>query len=258
MNRVLRFTFILWVILLPISANAEEEIYDPLEPLNRKIFWLNDKLDIYLFEPVASGYDYIMPDVAQRSVGNFFDNIRYPIFLVSDLVQFKFKQAGVHSGRFVINTTLGVLGLFDVAKHFGLEPEEEDFGIALGYHGTPSGPYLVLPLLGPSNFRDTFGLIVDSFLNPVYYIDPAEVTYGMRALEFVNIRADLLEAIKTGKDSSLDFYLFAQAVYYQRRSALIYDGEAPREGSHEGDTTEEESFNEYDDEEEIEITDEVK
>jgi phospholipid-binding lipoprotein MlaA len=214
------------------AAAEPEQIKDPLEGMNRGIFWFNDQLDIYLLEPVARGYDWVMPERGKKGVVNFFENLGYPSYLVSDLVQGKLDQAGLHTGRFLINTTLGVGGLIDVAKEFGLEKHSEDFGVALAYHGVPAGPYLVLPLYGPSNVRDAVGFAVDSFLDPVAWLSftgmssstRLVVQGGLVGLRIVRTRAGLIQAIETAKESSLDYYLFMQSAYYQFRHGLLTDG----------------------------------
>ncbi len=225
------------VLGLPVGAYAQESISDPLEPMNRKIFWFNEKMDKYLLAPVAHGYDTVVPRCAQRKVSNFFQNLGYPKYLLSDLVQFKFSEALSHTGRFLINTTIGIGGLFDVASEMGLEHEDEDFGIALAYRGVPDGAYIVLPFFGPSNVRDAFGRIVDTLVHPfmiLTYSDvPAgiadKITYGGRALDSVQTRVDLDEAIKAGKESSVDYYLFLQGAYTQYRRGVLYDGNPPDE-----------------------------
>lgn len=225
------------VFLVNLSAPAQaQEIYDPLEPMNRKVFWFNDQLDIYLLEPVARGYDYIMPEFAQTGVANFFDNLRYPSYLVSDLVQLKFVQAAEHTGRFLVNSTVGIGGLIDVAKHIGLPDHEEDFGTALGYHGVPPGPYLVLPVIGPSNVRDAVGTVVDFFLDPLnieLYVDAVGIAddaiFVAWPLRIVQRRADLIQAVETAKETSTDYYLFMQSSYHQYREGLIHDGMPPDE-----------------------------
>ncbi|MCC6221369.1 MAG: VacJ family lipoprotein [Deltaproteobacteria bacterium] len=213
----------------------EKAIYDPIEPLNRAIFNFNDTVDIYFLEPVARIYDCILPRPIKTGVDNFFENIRYPQYLVSDLVQLKFDQVLEHSGRFVVNSTVGVLGLIDVAKHLDLPRHEEDFGLALAYHGVPDGIYWVLPFLGPSNIRDTVGLIVDGFLSPLYVINYTSVAArtkniamcSSKGLDIVSSRASALEAVKAAKESSVDYYLFSQSAYYQYRTGLLYDGDPP-------------------------------
>lgn len=236
LNLVLLFLTVVFS-LPPDQAFAEEEINDPLEGFNRGIFWFNDRLDRYLIEPVARAYDYVVPNPVQDGIGNFFSNLGYPSYLLSDLVQLKFGQALDHTGRFLVNTTFGVGGFIDVAEGMGLPEHDEDFGIALAYNGVPAGPYLVLPLLGPSNLRDGVGRAVDSFIHPVYWIakgtagsdDATSITLGFRAVEVTDTRAGLTEAIKAAKESSLDYYLFVQSAYYQYREAKLYDGELPPE-----------------------------
>ena len=220
-------------VFFSFSASAESEIYDPIESVNRGIFWFNDQFDIYLLEPVARGYDYIAPDPIQEGINNFFNNLGYPQYLVSDLVQLKFGQALEHTGRFILNSTIGVAGFVDVAKHLGLEHHREDFGLALAYHGVPAGPYIVLPFLGPSNLRDGIGLLVDTALDPTYWLAAGDilksneewiVSGSTTTLKFVHQRAQLFEAIETAKESSLDYYLFMQSAYYQHREGLLNDG----------------------------------
>ncbi|MCI5066427.1 VacJ family lipoprotein, partial [bacterium] len=190
-----------------------------------------NQMDRYLLEPVADGYDAVVPDPMQRGVRNVFENLAYPRYLVSDLVQLKFGQAAEHTGRFLVNSTLGLGGLIDVAKHLGWERHSEDFGTALGHHGVPTGPYVVIPFLGPSNMRDGFSRIVDNFLSPVPWIaaetssdnDAVAITLGMTALDVIQTRADLDEAINAAQEASLDYYLFIQSAYAQRRFAVIHD-----------------------------------
>ncbi len=230
--------FFLTVFFSSGRAYAQhDEVWDPIEPVNRGIFWFNDQADIYVFEPVSRGYDYVVPRPAQNCVDNFFKNIRSPIYLVSDIFQLKFGQAATHTGRFLINTTLGIAGLFEVADKFGLKYHYEDFGVMLGYWGLPPGPYLVIPLLGPSNLRDGFGRIVDAFLNPTFYAGQVTDTSGNSAVaisgglylfDSINTRARLLDAIRSAKDASLDYYSFVQATYGQLRLNYIYDDYPPQ------------------------------
>lgn len=237
MNSKLRAAalLVLLAFFAPLSIQAqEEEIWDPIEPVNRGIFSFNDTADIYVLEPVAKGYEKVLPQPIRKGVSNFFENIGYPSYLVSDLVQFKFGQALHHTGRFVVNTTVGVLGFIDVAKHFGLESHKEDFGVALAYHGIPAGPYLVIPIVGPSNVRDAVGRVVDAFLDPLNMINYTNaatdtklaVTWGGKAVQVVDARASLLDAVEASKAASLDYYLFLQSSYYQYREGLLNDSRA--------------------------------
>ena len=233
--------FVLLLLLLTCFPQVRaEEPWDPLEGMNRGIFTFNDRADRYVLEPVAEGYDWLFPQPVKKGVKNFFGNLRYPSFLLSDIIQFKFSQVLDHTARFLVNSTIGVAGFIDVAKMWGLEEEEEDFGTALAYHGTPAGPYLVIPFLGPSNVRDAFGLAVDSFLNPlqgIYYFDWGHMnstdqwifTGSFRSVQFVSTRASLIDAIRTAREASMDYYLFLQGAYYQHRAGVIWDGNPPED-----------------------------
>ena len=213
----------------------EEEViapgdYDPLEGFNRAVFGFNDTIDVYFFEPVARGYDYVTPQVVQTGISNFFTNLKTPVYLVSDLVRLDYEQFGIHSARFLVNTTAGVGGFIDVAEYMELEHRHEDFGLALAYHGVPAGPYVVIPILGPSNTRDFLGSIVDTFLNPTFYLGPVfdlddaeafAISGGIFLVDAVNTRAQFLQAIEAGKEASLDYYVFVRSSYHQIRKAQI-------------------------------------
>lgn len=215
------------------SDASPEDVYDPIEGVNRGIFEFNDILDIYLLEPVARGYTWITPQFFRTGVSNFFQNLDYPTHVVSDLVQLKFGQAATHTGRFLVNSTIGVGGVWDAADDLlGLEHEEEDIGVAFGYHGIPSGPYLVLPILGPSNLRDLVGRGIEVVLNPFFWLDEIDdMTWETRTLvqgsaavmKVVSKRAELLEAVDTAKEASLDYYAFVRKAYEQGREGLIND-----------------------------------
>ena len=231
------------LILLTFVNVASADISDPLESVNRPIFWFNDKVDSYVLKPVAQGYQYVVPRPARTGVANFFDNLRYPIYLVSDVVQLKFGQAAEHTGRFLLNSTIGIGGLLDVAKECGLEKHREDFGTALGYHGVPDGPYIVIPFLGPSSLRDAFGLLVDRFLHPSAYISVLDLhtaeenwtTYGLVGAEAISSREQFLGVVESGKSAALDFYLFSRSAYKQSRDGLINDGTLPSNDEFEDD-----------------------
>lgn len=218
------------------TATLSEPERDPWERMNRGTFWFNEQADRFVVKPVATVYDDVLPQDAKTGVGNFFSNLRYPVVLLSSLVQLKFMQAAEQSGRFVVNSTLGLLGFFDPASDMGLEENDDDFGVALGYHGVPAGPYLVLPLLGPSNVRDGLGKLVDLAVDPLFFLEfvgswssKPVVFNSALALKYVDIRAGMLENVETAKKSALDYYLFVESAYRQYRQGLIYDGEAPDE-----------------------------
>jgi len=207
--------------------------YDPLQPLNRKVFWLNDKADVYVLEPVAKGWDHIAPNPVQRSISNFFVNLRSPIVIVNDVLQGKVENGVSDLGRFAVNTTVGVVGFFDYATPLGLEQHVEDFGQTLGWWGVPPGPYLVLPLLGPSNPRDTIGLVADSAASISPWFVRGDVLFGARVAATINTRALFLQQIDEAKRASFDYYVFVRNAYLQRRHALVNDQEESPNGDQE-------------------------
>jgi phospholipid-binding lipoprotein MlaA len=207
------------------AASVSASYRDPLEGMNRKIFWFNDKVDVWVLEPAAKGWKFITPRRARNSVSNFFGNLRFPIVAMNDLLQGKFVDSATDVGRFAVNTTVGVLGFFDPATHFGLEKHNEDFGQTLGVWGLPPGPYLVVPLLGPSNPRDLLGFGVDYAFSVTPFFVDQYILIGVRALDIVNERALVLDEVRDAKDAAIDYYSFVRDAYAQRREALISDGE---------------------------------
>ena len=197
--------------------------HDPLEGMNRGIFWFNTQVDDYVLEPVAKGWNTIAPDGLQKSLSNFFQNLRFPIVAVNDLLQGKFSHSGSDVGRFMVNTTVGFLGFFDPATVWGLEQHNEDFGQTLGHWGVPPGPYLVLPFLGPSDPRDTVGLAADSFSIVYAYVIPFYYTFAATGTEIINNRALVLREVRQLKEASFDYYVAVRNAYTQRRAALVAD-----------------------------------
>ena len=223
------------IAMLTVAAAAPalaDETNDPLEPVNRAVFWFNDKVDVYLLEPVAKGYDFVMPDLAQTAVTNAFSNARFPLVFLNTLLQGKPIAAAESTGRFIINSTVGVGGLGDPATGLNFPRYDEDFGQTLGWWGAGSGPYLVLPFVGPSNVRDGLGLIVDSASRVwPYYVNDTEslaITAGLA----VNTRANYLDEIEDAKASAVDYYSAARNAFHQSRVTKIADGE---ESEGEGD-----------------------
>jgi len=204
----------------PWDPNA---VSDPLEPVNRGVFWVNDKFDVHLLTPVAKGWDFVAPDPVQRSISDFFSNLRFPIRFVNDVLQGKGRAAGEDLARFLVNSTVGLAGLLDPASRLGLEPGDEDFGQTLGRYGIPSGPYLVLPLLGPSNARDAVGGVVDWGTSVWPFFVPAYVSAGVRTTEVVNGRSRVHEEVEEERASAFDWYVFVRDAYLQRRHAQVRD-----------------------------------
>jgi len=208
--------------LLAGPAVATDE-WDPIEPFNRGIFWFNDTLDTWVLAPVAKGIDFVLPDLVQASISNFFYNIRFPIYLANDVLQGKPAAAGKDVVRFGVNSTFGIGGLFDAAEAIGLPAKVEDFGQTLGHWGVPPGPYLVLPFLGPSNLRDGAGLVADSAASVgPFFVESLYLVAGQVGF-FVNERSRYIDEVDAAKEASLDYYLFVRNAYLQRREALIDD-----------------------------------
>ena len=232
---VLSAFFVIVVFATRSFAEDIDEIWDPFEPVNRLVFKLNDGSYTYILKPIAESYDVVVPDTVQTGISNFFSNIGYPIYLVSDVIQLKFTQAAQHTARFALNSTLGIAGLVDVAKDLELEHHEEDFGTALGFWGVPHGPYIVIPFLGMSTLRDAVGLSVDGLLlDPLSYNryfnvlsanEDTFLTLVTTSLEAVNGLVGNIKAIEAARQASVDYYLFAQGAYYQHRENLVTDGE---------------------------------
>lgn len=198
--------------------------YDPWEGYNRKMFAFNDWLDRNALEPVARGWDYVLPDVVQRRLTDFATNLRFPGVFVNSILQGKPRETAVSVARLQLNTLLGFAGFYDLAADFGLPPQEEDFGQTFGVWGIGPGPYLVLPILGPSSPRDTVGLAGDFAVDFYqYFIVVPGITSGVAAIAVVNRRAALLDEVERAKEASLDFYTFVRNAYVQRRYRLVHD-----------------------------------
>ncbi|AIO75309.1 MlaA family lipoprotein [Burkholderia multivorans] len=194
---------------------------DPLEGFNRTMYKFNDTVDTYALKPVAKGYQYVVPQPVRDSVTNFFSNIGDVYIAANNLVQLRIADGVGDLMRVVINTVFGVGGLFDVATIAKLPKHTADFGITMGRYGVPSGPYLVLPLLGPSTLRDAAGLGVDYVGNPLTYVKPDSVSWGLYGVNLVNTRANLLGAGDVLDAAALDKYSFVRNAYLQRRQMLI-------------------------------------
>lgn len=202
---------------------------DPLESVNRGIYNFNDGLDTMILKPAAEVYRGVIPQPVRNGVSNVFSNLNDVIVALNNLLQGKFEAAISDIARLLVNTTVGLLGIFDVATEAGLEKHDEDFGQTLGYWGIGDGPYLVLPFLGPRNLRDTAGLVGDFKLDPVIYIDPVRDRNAALGLRLVSRREALLGASNVLEAAALDEYAFVRDAYLQRRRNLIYDGNPPRE-----------------------------
>ncbi|TIH06776.1 VacJ family lipoprotein [Pseudomonas leptonychotis] len=208
------------LLLLPALAQANED--DPWQGYNRFMFRINDNVDAYTLKPLAKGYQAVTPKFLEEGVHNVFRNIGDVGNLANNLLQAKFHDAGVDSSRLIFNTTFGLLGFFDVGSAMGLQRSDEDFGQTMGAWGLNSGPYVVLPLLGPSTVRDAFGKVPDSMLTAPAYIDHVPTRNVVRAVNLVDVRASLLSAERL---ISGDKYIFVRNAYLQNREFKVRDGE---------------------------------
>ena len=225
-------------------AGAEEgngEEYDPWEPVNSNIFEFNLKVDRYVLKPVAKGYNFIMPDLVQVGISNIFTNLRFGPRFLNNVFQGKVKGAGIELGRFLINSTVGLAGFFDPAKHINLVTPEEDLGQTLGFYGVKPGPYLVLPFLPPFTVRDFVGYVGDVFLNPINWLVvpiievddvPSVIEHknrmttsiiqtGSRVGEIINERSRNLEKFQGVEEATLDLYSAVRNAYLQKRSQAV-------------------------------------
>jgi|688.fasta_scaffold45130_5 phospholipid-binding lipoprotein MlaA len=202
---------------------------DPIEGFNRAMFAFNEGLDSAIVRPVAVGYEAVLPSPVRTGVTNFFGNIADLLIGVNNLLQGKVPEAFSDIGRVVINSTIGILGTFDVASDLGLEKHNEDFGQTFGRWGVGSGAYVVIPVFGPRTARDTVGLVLDVAADPLTHLGASDGRDVLRVLRAVNDRANLLPADKVVEEAALDKYSYIRDGYLQRRRNLIHDGNPPRE-----------------------------
>jgi phospholipid-binding lipoprotein MlaA len=214
---------------------------DPLEPFNRAVFRFNSDFDKAFLQPAARAYKKVTPEPVDRGVTNFFDNIDDVTSFVNNILQFKMSRAGSDLGRVFMNSTVGILGFFDVATNAGLPSYKEDFGQTLGYWGLEPGAFLMLPILGPSTMRDTVGLAGDIVVDPFFSLQKDEIYWGFIGLRIVDRRADLLRVGEILEEAALDPYVFLRDAYLQRRQNLVYDGNPP-ESETQGDFWDEVDF----------------
>ncbi|HET9024204.1 MAG TPA: VacJ family lipoprotein [Burkholderiaceae bacterium] len=212
-----------------VPPNAGQDPRDPLESFNRQVFEFNEGLDKVVLKPLAQVYDKVLPVPVQDCLSNGFSNLREPSNALNNLLQGKGGDAVSDVCRFTVNTTVGLLGCFDVASRMGLEKHREDFGQTLGVWGVGNGSYLVLPLFGPSTFRDTVGLGVETVLDVNFWLDNVSVRNTIFGVRTVNYRHELLKTDDLISGAALDKYTFVRDGYLQRRRNLVYDGNPPRD-----------------------------
>ncbi len=230
MNIRLRFVCLLLLTLFATGCTTLEGPRDPRDPFegyNRAMYDFNSDFDKALFRPVAEAYDEYVPKPVNTGISNFFSNLDDVLVLLNDLLQLKFEQALSDLSRLTWNSTVGLFGLIDVATPMGLPKHNEDFGQTLGYWGVGSGPYLVLPFLGPSSVRDGTGLLADWQVDPVMQVENPDERWGLVITDAVDTRAGLLRASNILETAALDPYVFMRDAYLQRRQSLVYDGNPP-------------------------------
>lgn len=212
---------------------ADENPRDPYEGFNRAMYSVNDAVDRAVVRPIAKAYDVALPLPVRVGIGNFFGNTGDLWIGINDVMQGKLADAGIDVARLLVNSTLGIFGLFDVASEMGLEKHEEDFGQTMAVWGVPSGAYLFWPFIGPRTVRDTAGWLGDTFLDPVWSVRTGTAGTGatrnsLLVTRFVDVRASLLPADKVVDEGALDKYAYIRDAYLQRRNNQIFDGRPPR------------------------------
>jgi len=213
------------------ASNAHRDpAYDPIEKVNRGTYWFNNQLDTFLLKPMSQGYTAIVPKQGRTMVSNVFDNAMYVDTILNDFLQGKGTQGASDVGRFAINTTLGIGGLFDPATPMGMEKHEEDFGQTLGVWGVGQGAYFVFPIYGPNTARDAPGLAVSTVTNGVFwagvFLNPA-ASIPIAVLAAIDLRSRASNAIRFVNESAIDPYVFTREAWVQHRTYLIYDGDPP-------------------------------
>ena len=218
----MRIQLLLIVSLLVLSFSAKSQDYDPWMRLNQHFFSVNDYFDQLLVRPIALTYTNVTPRFLQVGIGNVFDNLQDVNVAINDFLQFKIEDGLSDSGRVIVNSTVGIGGIIDVATSMGLYRNEEDFGQTLGVWGFDAGPYLFLPVFGASNLRDSLGMIVDALFNPIRYIANIESRYALYLADELDFRSSLLayDELIIG-----DRYLFVREAYIQNREYVVNDGE---------------------------------
>lgn len=216
-------------VLAGCATTGEGDPRDPFEGVNRGVYKFNEKFDDLLARPVARTYEGFVPRGVRDRVRNFFGNLADPFIGVNNMLQGKFSEGFDDWTRFILNTTVGLVGIHDVATDLGLEKHNEDFGQTFGRWGAGTGPYLILPIFGSSNLRDGIGLAADIYTDPMGEIRPIDARNTAIAVRAIQTRADLLGASRVLDQAALDKYVFQRDAYLQRRRSLVYDGRPPRE-----------------------------
>ena len=233
MKDIIKVVFIFFAVSLFTGCAGNQEksaaTPDPVEPANRAFYNLNEGLDRHLIKPIAEGYVKITPEPIRTAITNFYGNLAYLNVILNSFLQGKFAQSFSDAGRFLINSTLGIGGLFDVATEAGLARHQEDFGQTLATWGVQRGTYFYIPVKGPQSARHLPDIATSLALNPITYLTGA-VLFPITALNVINIRANLLDATRIRDEAAVDPYAFTREAYLQQRKYLIHDGNPPTEG----------------------------
>ena len=229
----LRVALAIGVVLLSTgcATGPNANPADPFEPMNRQVSRFNQGVDDVFMKPVATVYHDVLPSPVRTGVSNFFGNLSDVWSFANNVAQLKLQGSAESAMRVSVNTVLGFGGLLDIATEAGINRHSEDFGQTLGHWGVPSGPYLVLPILGPSTVRDTAALFVDVHGDPVNFINDIAVRNSMYLLRLVDIRSNLLRVSQLLDDAALDRYTFTRDAFLQRRRNAVHDGDLPDDGN---------------------------
>lgn len=227
------------------GGQSRDAQWDPLEGVNRGVFKFNRTADKFVLRPIAKGYHNVAPTPVRRGIGNFFYNLTMPTVFVSDMLQARPRAGGQDAARFLINSVVGIGGIFDIATRMGIDKNREDFGQTLAVWGVGDGPYLMVPFLGAYSLRHGFGTLLDVPLDPLFHYRTRSVRDKLWILQAIDLRESLLGA-DAALDSALDPYLALRDAYYQNRQGKIYDGETPFEDEFPEEEFDEGDFNEDD------------
>lgn len=227
MKRILLLAALMTATVLSAPVSAQETVYDPIEPVNRAVLGFNNAVDTVLLDPAVVAYRAVVPKPIRTGVRNFIRHLENPLFFANNILQGDFTGAGRTLERTLINTFVGFGGVWDVAGQHGIQEDPEDFGQTLAVWGVGSGPYLVLPILGPSNLRDTGGLIVDQWADPINQYanntDNDELLWGRRVVKGLVVKNDIYDAQQDLKANSADYYTALRSAARQKRAADIGD-----------------------------------
>ena len=228
---------------IPAAPKEERSPADPWEPMNRRIHAFNDTVDRLTFKPLARGYVKVIPQPVRQGINNFSMNLLGPLYIINNFLQGKFRRGFSETGRFLANTTVGLLGFINAGQHMGMEVYREDFGQTLAVWGVPDGPYVVVPILGPRTLRHAVTIPLNFAADPTFYIDDDATRWSLYVVRAVDLRAQLFRA-EDLMGESFDPYLTIRESYLQNRLFLIFDGNPPEDDDFYDDFEDPEDFEE--------------